>query len=117
VREPFNVNLLAQVAAVAALDDKAHLKKTLAMTDAGRRALGAELKKMGLRVIETATNFIMTDLGRDAGVVYEALLRKGVIVRPMGVWGLKNFVRVTIGKPSENKRFISELKQALRTQN
>ena len=111
VREPFNVNLLAQVAAVAALDDKAHLKKTLAMVNTGRQFLSNELEKMGIKVVRTATNFILADLGRDAGEIYQKLLRKGVIVRPMVVWGLKNFIRVTIGKSEENKRFIKTLKE------
>ena len=113
VREPFNVNLLAQTAAVAALDDTAHLRKTLAMVKAGRKYLSAELKKMGAHVIETSTNFILADLGQDTSRIYDQLLRSGVIVRPMGVWGLKNFIRVTIGKPAENKRFISSLKAIL----
>ena len=114
VREPFNVNLLAQAAAVAALDDKAHLKKTLAMVAQGRQYLTSELKKIDIKVVETATNFILADLGRDAGGIYEKLLKKGVIVRPMGVWGLKNFIRVTIGKPLENKRFVEELKKIMK---
>lgn len=113
VREPFNVNLLAQVAAVAALEDKAHLKQTLAMVTEGRRYLSRELDKMGLNTVKTVTNFILADIGQDTGVVYEKLLRKGVIVRPMGAWGLKNFMRVTIGKPAENKRFIHSLKEVL----
>ena len=113
VREPFNVNLLAQTAAIAALDDTAHLRKTLQLVSAGRRTLSRELKALGARVVDTATNFILADLGRDAGEVHEKLLRKGIIIRPMGAWGLKNFIRVTIGKKNENERFISELKKIL----
>ncbi|OGW90736.1 MAG: histidinol-phosphate transaminase [Omnitrophica bacterium RIFCSPHIGHO2_02_FULL_63_14] len=113
VREPFNVNLLAQVAAEAALDDRAHLQKTLRMTRAGLSYLNRELEKLGLKVIETATNFALCDLGRDAGAVYEALLRRGVIIRPMAAWGLPTFIRVTVGMPAENKKFIEALKQIL----
>ena len=113
VREPFNVNILAQTAAIAALDDTAHLRKTLSMVAAGRRYLTRELEAMGVKVIDTVTNFILADLGRDASGIYEKLLRNGVIIRPMGVWGLKNFIRVTIGKKNENERFISELKKIL----
>ncbi len=116
VREPFNVNLVAQEAALAALDDSAHLKKTLRMVRAGRKYLYRELKKLGVSCVETATNFILADLRQDARSAYEKLLQKGVIVRPMTAWGLNTFIRVTIGKPVENKRFILALKQVLRSQ-
>lgn len=114
VREPFNVNLLAQEAAIAALDDKAHLKKTQHMVEAGRAFLCGELKKMGIRTIDTVTNFILADLKQDAQGVYEKLLRRGIIVRPMSVWGLSTFIRVTIGKASENKRFTDALKRSMK---
>ncbi len=114
VREPFNVNLLAQVGAVAALDDKAHLKKTIKLVDEGRKYLTKELKKLNAMTVDTVTNFILTDLKTDASVVYEKLLRKGIIVRPMSAWGLKTFIRVTVGKDAENKRFIKTLKEVLK---
>ncbi len=114
VREPFNVNLLAQSAAIAALDDKVHLKKSLAMVSEGRKFLSRGLRSLGANVVDTATNFILADLGRDSGVVHEKLLRKGIIIRPMGSWGLKTFIRVTIGKPAENKRFMRTLGQVLK---
>jgi histidinol-phosphate aminotransferase len=110
VREPFNVNLLAQVAAEAALDDRAHLKKTLKVVEQGRAYLDKELKGMGVRTVPTVTNFILADLRRDAQSAYDALLRRGVIVRAMGAWGMPNFIRVTIGRMDENKRFIKALK-------
>ena len=111
VREPFNVNLLAQVAACAALGDGAHLRKTQKLVDEGRRYLEGEFGKLKLRTVKTATNFVLADLGSDAKTVYEKLLRRGVIVRPMGVWGLPSFIRVTIGKPEENRRFVKALKE------
>ena len=114
VREPFNVNLLAQEAAIAALEDKAHLKKSLALVHEGRRTLVGELSKMGVSTVDTVTNFILADLKTDAKPVYEALLRKGVIIRPMTAWGLNQFIRVTIGRREENKRFIGALKQILK---
>jgi len=113
VREPFNVNLLAQEAAIAALDDKGHLKKTLSMVKEGRSYLVRELSGMGIRTVETVTNFILADLSTDAKPVYEFLLKKGVIIRPMTAWGLGQFIRVTIGKKAENQRFIQALKKAL----
>jgi len=113
VREPFNVNSLAQSAAIAAVDDKEHLKRTLKMVKEGRRYLESELRKIGVRCVSTVTNFILADLSCDARAVYERLLRQGVIVRPMNVWGLKNFMRITIGKKAENERFIKALKGVL----
>lgn len=113
VREPFNVNLLAQAAAVAALDDAAHLRKTLKMVDEGRRYLYQELKSMGVLCVDTATNFMLMDLRTDAEAVYEKLLRKGVIVRSMKAWGLDTYIRVTIGRMDENKRFVKALREII----
>ncbi len=114
VREPFNVNLLAQEAAIAALDDRSHLKKSLSLVHEGRRYLVGELSKMGVATVDTVTNFILADLKTAAKPVYEALLKKGVIIRPMTAWGLDQFIRVTIGRRGENKRFINALKQILK---
>lgn len=114
VREPFNVNLPAQAAALAALSDSAHLGRTLKAVSEGRKLLERELGKMGLVTVDTATNFILIDLGaRDAEAVYEKLLRKGVIVRSMAAWGLRGFLRVTIGRPADNRRFLRALKETL----
>jgi histidinol-phosphate aminotransferase len=111
VREPFNVNSLAQVAATAALDDKSHLKKTLAMVASGRKYLTREFATLGFESVDTMTNFVLTNTGMDAGVVYEKLLRKGIIVRSMAAWGLKSFIRVTIGKEKENRRLVTALRE------
>jgi len=113
VREPFNVNLLAQAAAVAALDDKKFLKRTVSVVNEGRAFLSGELKALGFTVVDTVTNFILFDLGSDAKPVYEALLKQGVIVRPMGGWGMSTFLRVTIGKKADNTRFLKALKKSL----
>ncbi len=112
VREPFNVNLLAQAAAVAAIDDKKFLKRTVTVVNQGREMLTEALREMGFKVVDTVTNFILFDLGAEAKPVYEALLKKGVIVRPMGGWGLNTFLRVTIGKKADNIRFLNALKNA-----
>ena len=75
---------------------------------------GAEaLKALGFRVVDTVTNFILFDFGSDAKPAYEALLKQGVIVRPMNGWGLSTFLRVTIGKPADNRRFLKALKSAI----
>lgn len=113
VREPFNVNLPAQVGATAALDDRAFLRRSIKLVQDGRRDVERAMRKLGLNVIETSTNFMLIDLGREAAPVYERLLRKGVIVRAMGGWGLPTYIRVTLGKPSENKRFVIALKEIL----
>ncbi len=110
VREPFNVNLLAQEAALAALDDQAHLNRSINLVKTGRRYLETALRKLGYGVVETVTNFMLVDLKTDALVIHEKLLKKGIIVRPMSAWGLKNFIRVTIGTQIENKKFIQALK-------
>ena len=114
VREPFNVNLLAQTAATAALDDKVHLKKSVTLANQGRKYLTGELVKLGFKCVETVTNFILADARQDTSILYEDLLKQGVIVRPMSAWGLKTFIRVTIGTPAENRRFVDTLKQIMR---
>lgn len=111
VREPFNVNMPAQVAAIAALKDKKFLAKTKKITYEGRRYLYAELGNLGLRYIPSVTNFVLFEAGKDADKVCKKLMKKGVIVRDMKAWGLDNFIRVTVGKEKENKRFIKELKK------
>lgn len=113
VREPFNINLLAQNGALAALDDKAFLKKTLAFVVKEKKFLNAELKKMRLKTFESATNFILVDVKADCKKVFGELLKRGVIVRDMKAWGFDTFVRVTVGKRSENIRFIKALKEIL----
>ena len=114
VREPFNVNLLAQAAAVAALDDRAHLKKTVEMTDEGRQYLTEQFTELGCDVVPTATNFVLVDMKTDTAKLHEKLMRAGVIIRPMAVWGLPTFIRVTIGRSRENQFFIRQLKQILK---
>jgi len=111
-REPFNVNLLAQVAAEAAIDDKAFLKKTLSHIEAEKEFIYENLRNMKLDYVESATNFIMVDVKKDCKEVFNSLLKKGVIVRDMKAWGLDSFIRVTVGSRKENKRFVEALKKA-----
>jgi len=113
VREPFNVNALAQAAACAALDDAAFLRRTRRMTQDGRRYLTRELGRLGLRTIPSVTNFLLIELGPRAAAVTRRLLREGVIVREMDGWRLDGFLRVTIGTMPENRRFIRTLKTTL----
>jgi len=113
VREPFNVNSMAQIAAIAALKDRGFLSKTKKVTEKGRRFLYGEFKKMGLRYIPSVTNFVLFEVGKDAAEICKRLLKKGVIVRNMKAWGMDTFIRVTVGKEKENKRFIKELKRII----
>jgi histidinol-phosphate aminotransferase len=113
VRQPFNTNLLAQVGALAALDDDAFLKKTLALVHSGLDFLYGEVAKLGLLYFPTQTNFFLIDMERDVRVVFEEMLRLGVIVRPMTAYGYPNYIRINVGLPEENQRFVEALKQVM----
>ncbi|MFC1632278.1 histidinol-phosphate transaminase [Candidatus Omnitrophota bacterium] len=110
VREPFNVNSLAQAAALAALDDSAHLARTRKLLGEGFGYICRNLKQMNLPYTESVTNFVLIRVGPQAAAIYQRLLTNGVIVRKMQAWGMKDFIRVTIGTMPENRRFIKELK-------
>jgi histidinol-phosphate aminotransferase len=113
VVNPFTTNRLAQVAALASLDDEEHRKKVLRSNQEGKKYLYKELKKLGLLYLPTETNFIFIDLKEDSEIVFEKLLKKGVIVRPGNIYGCPNFVRVTIGTLYENQKFIKSLIEVL----
>jgi histidinol-phosphate aminotransferase len=109
VRQPFNVNSLAQVAAMAALEDNAHLEKTRLNNSEGLKFLLGELRAMGFECVDTQANFFLVKVGDGKGV-YDALLRKGVIVRPMASYSLPEYIRITVGLPEENRRFLESFK-------
>jgi histidinol-phosphate aminotransferase len=113
VRQPFNVNSLALVGACAALDDVAFVAESRRLNEAGMQQLEEALRQMGLGWIPSKANFIAVDLGREAGSVYEGLLREGVIVRPVAGYGMPNHLRVSIGLPAENARFLEALSKVL----
>ena len=113
VRQPFNVNAIALAAALAALDDSEHLKRSVETNRAGMAQLRAGFDALGVRHLPSAGNFVMIDCGRPAPPVYEAMLRRGVIVRPVGNYGLPNHLRITIGTREQNERMLAALKQAL----
>jgi histidinol-phosphate aminotransferase len=113
VRQPFNVNSLAQAAAIGALDDAAHVRKTLSNNASGLKYLYAQMDKLGLRYVKSHSNFFLIELGRDCLPVYESLLRVGVIVRPMASYAMRNWIRVNVGIPAENRRFVSALGKVL----
>lgn len=113
-RQPFNVNMLAQAAASAALDDKKFLRKTRKLILEGKNYLYDRLAQSGIAYVPSVANFILFDSGKDGLAVFNRMLRHGVIVRDMEQYGLKNFIRVTIGTKKENARFIKVLKKVLR---
>ncbi len=113
VRQPFNVSRLAQVAACAALDDSAFLRRTQQLVSAGRQFLYAQFLKMELFHVPSQANFIMLNVRRDATKIFGALMREGVIVRSMKAYGLPTYIRVTVGKKSENVVFIRALGKVL----
>ncbi|MGH0038472.1 MAG: histidinol-phosphate transaminase [Myxococcota bacterium] len=107
-RHPFNVNRLAEVAALAALDDTDHVERTRRLNADGAQYLARELEAMGVEVWPTDANFMLVRAGAD---VYERMLREGVIVRPLTGFGMPEHVRVTIGLPEENERFVKTLRR------
>ncbi|MBN2831322.1 MAG: histidinol-phosphate transaminase [Candidatus Omnitrophica bacterium] len=114
VRQPFNVNSLAQEAAIAALDDKKFLRKTRSLILEGKKYLCQNLWELGIPYVSSVANFILIDVGRDGVSFFKEMLKFGVIVRNMRQYGLKNFIRVTIGTKKENIRFIKVLKKILK---
>ena len=112
IRQPFNVNSLAQVAALAALDDQEHVERTRANNREGLAYLRGVCERLGRPYVPSWANFLLVDVG-DGAKVYEALLRRGVIVRPMDVYGFARHLRVTVGTPAENQRFAESLAAVL----
>jgi len=112
-RQPFNVNSLAQAAAIACLDDKKFLQQTRKIILEGKNYLYDSLAKLGLAYVPSVANFILVDVGRDCMDVFREMLKYGVTVRDMKQYGLKNFIRVTIGTKKENERFIRALKKII----
>ena len=112
VRQPFNVNALAQAAALAALRDAAYVEESRALNRSGMRALEQGFAALGLEWIPSHANFLLVRVG-DAGRVYHELLRRGVIVRPVANYALPEWLRVTVGLPAENERFLAALAAAL----
>ncbi|MGH7353908.1 MAG: histidinol-phosphate transaminase [Candidatus Rokuibacteriota bacterium] len=109
IRQPFNVNSLAQVAALAALEDEAHILECVRMIEAGRHYLYDEFKALGLQYAPSRANFILVDVGHSASDIYQRLLKDGVIVRPMTSFGMESALRVSIGTPEENRRLVKAL--------
>ncbi|MCY1460848.1 Histidinol-phosphate aminotransferase [compost metagenome] len=116
IRQPFNVNSVAQVAAIAALGDAEFLRSSAELNRAGKAQLVEAFDRLGLEYVPSSGNFVLVRVGDDDGAgarVNLALLRQGVIVRPVGNYNLPRWLRVTIGLPEENAAFIAALERAL----
>lgn len=111
IRQPFNVNSIAQAGALAALEDRFFLWRTKYLAARGRRYLYRRLRRMNVRYIPSQANFVLLDTGKDAHEVFQALLREGVIIRSMKAYGLPTWIRVTVGRRSQNAKFIRAFKK------
>lgn len=114
VRSPFNTTSLAQVAALAALDDHDHVRNSIDSNTKGYCYLSEQLTRLGVRFVPSVTNFVLVDTGRDCLKGYQLLLERGVIVRPLKSNGYSTALRVTIGTQQENEKFTAALEEILR---
>jgi histidinol-phosphate aminotransferase len=113
VRHPFNVNVAALAGAAAAVTDVDHIEKSVSLNAEQLQVLASGFSRLGLSFIESVGNFICVNVGRDAGSVNDALLHRGIIVRPVAGYGMPNHLRITVGLESENRQFLEALEQVL----
>lgn len=113
VREAFNTNALAQIAALAALDDEEHLRRTVETVTAERAWLRARFDELGLEHVPSETNFLFTNLGPRAPEVNEGLLARGIVVRPMSAPGIETWARISVAARPGNERLVRALREAL----
>ncbi len=113
VRQPFNVDTVALAAATAVLADDSYLERSREVNTAGLRQLEQAFDRLGLEYIPSVANFVVVDVGDRAQDIYQALLAKGVIVRPVGGYGMPRHLRVSVGLAEENQQFIEALEQSL----
>ncbi len=113
VRTAFSISEVAQAAALAALDDKAHISRTVQNNAAGAKFLREQVSELGFRVLPTFANFLYIELGDDAVAAAKRFEAEGVIIRPLKVWGAPTAIRVTIGTPEENRKFLAALKKVM----
>jgi len=111
VREPFNVNYMAQVAAEAALEDDLHLARSRTLVEEGRRQIAIGLEEMGLCPVPTQSNFFFVDIGVDSREAFPLFLKKGLIIRTGDIFGYPNYIRVNFGTLEQNQLFLDTLKE------
>ena len=109
-RQPFNVNSIALAGALAALDDEGHLRETKRVVDEGRAYLQQQFAEMRIRFVPAVANFVMVNVG-DGGAVFEKLLKRKIIVRPLKGYGLPDWVRISVGTMEENRKLIAALRE------
>jgi len=114
-RQPFNVNSIAQAGALAALEDDAHLRETKRVIDEGRAYLQKQFAEMRIPFVPAVANFVMVNVG-DGCAIFEKLLRRKIIVRPLKGYGLPEWVRISVGTMEENKKLIAALREVVRTE-
>lgn len=112
IRQPFNINSLAQAGALAALEDQDHLRKTRAGNETGLAFFEEAFRQLGLPFVPSSGNFILVQVG-DGGRVFQEMQKRGVIIRPMGGYQLPSWVRISVGTPEENARCLNALKEVL----
>ena len=115
LRMPFNVNRMAQVAARAALQDSEFLARTREVVLAGKDQVYQGLERLGLSFVPSQANFVLIRVPRPGREVFEAMLRQGVIIRAMDAYGFPDYIRVNMGLPEENRRFLETLAKVLRS--
>jgi histidinol-phosphate aminotransferase len=113
VREPFNVNSIGQIGAIASLADTEHVERSKKVNSEGKVYLYKEFEALGMPYAESDANFVWVDIKADSRKIFNALLAKGVIVRTGDIFGFPTFIRVTIGTEDENRRFIEALKEVI----
>ena len=113
VRQPFNSNLAAQAAALAALQDTQHLQTSIEVNREGMQQLLQGFEKLNFTALPSIANFLAVNFNTDAQPIYEKLLREGVIVRPMGNYNMGQFLRITIGDQQQNSRVLTALEKVL----
>ncbi|MGC2627820.1 MAG: aminotransferase class I/II-fold pyridoxal phosphate-dependent enzyme, partial [Candidatus Udaeobacter sp.] len=111
-RQPFNVNSIAHAGAIAALDDEAHLSETKRVVDEGRAYLKEQFAEMQIPFVPAVANFLMVNVG-DGCAVFQKLLQRKIIVRPLKGYGLPEWVRISVGTMGENKKLIAALREVL----
>lgn len=117
VKEPFSVNLLAQTAGLAVLEDQEFRQKTFQITQEGRKYLYQEFDRLDLNYVKSQTNFIMTEIGPRANEIIEKMTCKGVVIRPCSAYDLPYFARISIGTPEQNARLVKTLEEVLNAVN
>lgn len=113
VRQPFNMNAIALVAAEAALEDQDHVCRSVALNALEKNRLHSRLTQLGIRLLPSQTNFLTAGFGRDCAPLHRALLERGIIVRPMKSYGLSDYLRITIGTEEQNDRLMDTLTAVL----